>query len=126
MNENKNDNLKKYQELISEAARIRKDKGKTLQSIADSMGVAQPNIARLESMNHEAKVSTLLAYLDTLDCTLEIVPKKKAKTKNANTKAETFDSFDKMSAKQFIRVVMYAKELIDRGGLEIVPDDTET
>lgn len=122
MNENKNDNLKKYQELISEAARIRKDQGKTLQSIADSMGVAQPNIARLESMNHEAKVSTLLAYLDTLDCTLEIVPKKRTKTKKVNTKTETFDSFDKMSAKQFIRVVMYAKELIDRGGIEIVPN----
>lgn len=122
MNENKNDNLKKYQELISEAARIRKDKGKTLQSIADSMGVAQPNIARLESMNHEVKVSTLLSYLDTLDCTLEIVPKKRTKTKKVNTKTETFDSFDKMSAKQFLRVVMYAKELIDRGGIEIVPN----
>ena len=58
-----------YQKLISKAVSIRKESGKTMQDVADDAGIAQPNIARLEKMEHEVKVSTLLAYLDSLDCT---------------------------------------------------------
>ena len=113
-----------YQKLISKAVSIRKESGKTMQNVADDAGIAQPNIARLEKMEHEVKVSTLLAYLDSLDCTLEIVPRNN-KQRAKMPKIEQMDSLDKMTAKQFIRLVLYAQDLAASGGIEIVPNDEE-
>ena len=113
-----------YQKLISKAVSIRKESGKTMQNVADDAGIAQPNIARLEKMEHEVKVSTLLAYLDSLDCTLEIVPRNN-KPCAKMPKIEQMDSLDKMTAKQFIRLVLYAQDLAASGGIEIVPNDEE-
>ena len=113
-----------YQKLISKAVSIRKESGKTMQNVADDAGIAQPNIARLEKMEHEVKVSTLLAYLDSLDCTLEIVPRNN-KQRAKMPKIEQMDSLDKMTAKQFIRLVLYAQDLAVSGSIEIVPNDEE-
>ena len=92
--------------------------------VADDAGIAQPNIARLEKMTHGVKVNTLLAYLDSLDCTLEIVPRNK-KPRMKMPEVEQMDSLNKMTAKQFIRLVIYAQGLVAGGGIEIVPDDEE-
>ena len=116
--------LMAYQELITRAVSLRKESGKTMQNVADDAGIAQPNIARLEKMTHEVKVSTLLAYLDSLDCTLEIVPRNKKRCVKI-PEVEHMDSLDKMTAKQFIRFVLYAQGLAASGGIEIVPDDEE-
>ena len=113
-----------YHRLISKAVSLRKESGKTMQKVADDAGIAQPNIARLEKMTHEVKVSTLLAYLDSFDCTLEIVPRNR-KPRVKMPKVEQTDSLEKMTAKQFIRLVLYAQKLAYDGGIEIVPDDEE-
>ena len=116
--------LSEYQRLITKAVTLRKESGKTMQDVADDAGIAQPNIARLEKMTHGVKVSTLLAYLDSLDCTLEIVPRNN-KQRAKMPKIEQMDSLDKMTAKQFIRLVLYAQDLAVSGGIEIVPNDEE-
>lgn len=123
-NKDKNKRMLDYAKLISDAVAIRKEKGVTAQNISDETGIARPNITRLEAMTSEAKVSTLLAYLDALDCTLEIVPRKK-KAAPKFPKVEKEDNLDKMTAKQFIRLVMYAQKLAGMGGLEIVPNDKD-
>ncbi len=111
-----------YRRIISEAVSLRKESGKTMQNIADEMGIKQPNLFRLESMTHEVKVGTLLAYLDAIDCTLEIVPRSKKKL----PKIEKYGDLDGMSAKQLLRIMVYFFNNVGRGGLEFVPDDTET
>ena len=116
--------LSEYQRLITKAVTLRKESGKTMQDVADDAGIAQPNIARLEKMTHGVKVSTLLAYLDSLDCTLEIVPRNK-KSRMKMPEVEQMDSLNKMTAKQFIRLVIYAQDLAVSGGIEIVPNDEE-
>lgn len=116
--------LSEYQRLITKAVTLRKESGKTMQDVADDAGIAQPNIARLEKMTHGVKVNTLLAYLDSLDCTLEIVPRNK-KPRMKMPEVEQMDSLNKMTAKQFIRLVIYAQGLVAGGGIEIVPDDEE-
>lgn len=123
-NKDKNKRMLDYAKLISDAVAIRKEKGVTAQNISDETGIARPNITRLEAMTSEAKVSTLLAYLDALDCTLEIVPRKK-KDAPKFPKVEKEDNLDKMTAKQFIRLVLYAQKLAGMGGLEIVPNDKD-
>ena len=65
----------------------------------------------MEKMTHGVKVSTLLAYLDSLDCTLEIVPRNK-KSRMKMPEVEQMDSLNKMTAKQFIRLVIYAQGLV--------------
>lgn len=123
-NKDRNKRLSDYARLISEAVSIRKEKGITTQNISDETGIARPNVTRLETMTNEVKLSTLLAYLDALDCTLEIVPRGK-KPRKKLPKVEKYDSLNGMSAKQFIRLVMYAQKLAGTGGLEIVPDDED-
>lgn len=113
--------MEEYRRIISEAVSLRKESGKTMQNIADEMGIKQPNLFRLESMAHEVKVGTLLAYLDALDCTLEIVPRNKKKKKQP--KFENFGDLENMSAKQFIRIMMYMYKLAGIEGIEIIPDD---
>lgn len=115
--------ITEYQKIMSEAVQQRKKLGKTMQEVADKTGIKQPNIVRLESMTHEVKVGTLLAYLDALDCTLEIVPRKEKKLPNI----ETLDISDleDMSAKQFVRIMLYMYKLNCNcnGGLDIISDD---
>lgn len=123
-NKDRNKRLSDYARLISEAVSIRKEKGITTQNISDETGIARPNVTRLETMTNEVKLSTLLAYLDALDCTLEIVPRGK-KPRKKLPKIEKYDSLNGMSAKQFIRLVMYTQKLAGTGGLEIVPDDED-
>lgn len=72
--------------VLGELLRARQAAGMTQADVADSMGVAQATVARLESSagsrKHAPSVATLRRYADAVGCDLRIMlePKRKAET----------------------------------------------
>ena len=66
-------------ELIKTIVDIRESKGLTQAQLADTCGVAQPMIARLENAKHSPQLDSLLRVLVPLGYTLQIVPLKNTK-----------------------------------------------
>lgn len=66
-------------ELVRTIVEIRESKGLTQAQLADTCGVAQPMIARLENAKHSPQLDSLLRVLVPLGYTLQIVPLKNTK-----------------------------------------------
>jgi DNA-binding XRE family transcriptional regulator len=62
-------------ELIVAIAEAREKSGLTQKQLAETCGVSQPLIARLEKAAHSPQVNTLLRVLAPLGYTLKVVPR---------------------------------------------------
>lgn len=73
--------------VLGELLRARQAAGMTQSEVADSMGVAQATVARLESSagsrRHAPSVATLRRYADAVGCDLHITLTAKPKPKRA-------------------------------------------
>ncbi len=73
--------------VLGELLRARQAAGMTQSEVADSMGVAQATVARLESSagsrKHAPSVATLRRYADAVGCDLHITLTAKPKPKRA-------------------------------------------
>ncbi len=81
---------------LGELLRARKAAGMTQADVAESMGVAQASVARLESSagsrKHAPSIATLRRYADAVDCDLHLtLAPKSAKAKRAGRNAQRGD-----------------------------------
>jgi transcriptional regulator with XRE-family HTH domain len=63
---------KPYYDILSEVIRRRKELDITQEELAQKAGIPQSNIARLESGEHNLKLSTLIQIAEALESKLEI------------------------------------------------------
>ena len=63
---------KPYYDLVLEIIRLRKEQNLTQSDLASRMGKHQSSISRIESAEHDPRLSTLVDIAEALDATLEI------------------------------------------------------
>lgn len=109
-----------YKRLLSEAVNIRRYKrpDSSAAELALESGLSRQHIYRLESLEHDIRIGTLMDYLDTFDYSLIIVPRKNIKEIEPSStlaKIELLDKlFMKLNALTIDELLRLDKELPDK------------